>query len=93
MVLALPGGQQFRSEFQLSHLIVGSMEGKGQGGGDMQRRRLEVLCVQEIKWKGGSSRRFVPGYKLLHVGGHGRRNGFGIIVSREISKQVVIVER
>ena len=34
------------------------------------------------------------GYKLLHAGGDGRRsNGVGIIVSEEISKMVVKVER
>ena len=33
------------------------------------------------------------GYKLLHVGGDGRSNGVGIIVSEEIGKTVVRVER
>ena len=33
------------------------------------------------------------GYKLLHAGGDGRSNGVGIIVSEEISKTVVRVER
>ena len=33
------------------------------------------------------------GYKLLHSGGDGRSNGVGIIVSEEISKTVVRVER
>ena len=51
------------------------------------------MCVQETKWKGERVRRVVVGYKLLHVGGDGRSNGIGIIVSEEISKQVVRVER
>ena len=33
------------------------------------------------------------GYQLLHAGGDGRSNGVGIIVSEEISKTVVRVER
>ena len=33
------------------------------------------------------------GYKLLHAGGDGRSNGVGIIVSEEIRKTVVKVER
>ena len=33
------------------------------------------------------------GYKLLHAGGDGRSNGVGIIVSEEISKTVIRVER
>ena len=38
----------------------------------MQRKRLEVLCVQAIKWKGDRARRLVGGYKLLHAGRDGR---------------------
>ena len=61
----------------------------------MQRRSLEVVCVcvQETRWKGDRVRRLVGGYKLLHVGGDGRSNGVEIILSEEISKQVVRVER
>ena len=33
------------------------------------------------------------GYKLLHVGGGGRSNGVGIVVSEEISKTVVKVKK
>ena len=48
MVLTLPGMQPFRSEVWLGSLYVGSMEGTGVEVVEMmQRRRLEVLCVQE----------------------------------------------
>ena len=33
------------------------------------------------------------GYNMLHAGGDGRGNGFGIFVNVEISKDVVRVER
>ena len=59
----------------------------------MERRRLEVLCIQETKWKGDRARTMMGGYKLLHAGEDGRSNGVGIIVSEEISKTVVRVER
>ena len=52
-----------------------------------------MLCIQETKWKGDRAMRLVGGYKLLHVGGDGRSNGMGIIVSGDISKQVVRLER
>ena len=51
----------------------------------MQRRRLEVLFVQDTRWKGDGARKLVGGYKLLHTGGDGMSNGMGIIVSEEIS--------
>ena len=59
----------------------------------MKRRKMEVLCVQETKWKGDRARKMAEGYKMLHAGGDGRSNGVGIIVNVEISKEVVRVER
>ena len=41
----------------------------------MERRRLEVLCIQETKRKGNRARTMMGGYKLLHAGGDGRSNG------------------
>ena len=54
MALALPGGQRFRSEVRRGNLNVGSMEGRGGNAviEMMQRRSLEVSCVQETIWKG-----------------------------------------
>ena len=54
---------------------------------------MEVLCVQETKWKGDRARKMAEGYKMLHEGGDGRSNGVGIIVNVEISKEVARVER
>ena len=59
----------------------------------MGKRRLEVLCIHENKWKGDRTRTMMGGYKLLHAGGDGRSNGVGIIVPEKISKTVVRVER
>ena len=59
----------------------------------MKRRKMEVLCVQETKWKGDRARKMAEGYKMLHAGGDGRINGVGIIVNMEISNEVIRVER
>ena len=62
---ALPGGQRFRSEIRLGSLNVGTMRGRGVEVVEMmQRRSLEVLCVQETRWKGDRARMLVGGYKL-----------------------------
>ena len=55
----------------------------------MKRRKMEVLCVQETKWRGDRARKMAEGYKMLHTGVDGRSNGVGIIVNEEISKEVV----
>ena len=78
------GRQRSRCEVRLGSLNVGTM---------MERRRLEILCIQEAKWKVDRARTMVGWYKLLHAGGDGRSNGVGIIVSEEISKTAMRVER
>ena len=88
------GRQRSRCEVRLGSLNVGTMSGKGVEVVEMmERRRLEVLCIQETKWKGDRARTMMGGYKLLHAGGDGRINRAGIIVSEETSKTVVSVER
>ena len=73
---------------------LGDDGGKGIGSsGLMKIRNMEVLCVQETKWKGDRARKMAKGYKMLQAGGDGRSNGVGIIVNVEISKEVVRVER
>ena len=73
---------------------MGTLSGKGVEVVEMmERRRLEVLCVQETKWRGDRARMMVGGRKLLHAGGDGRSSGVGIVISEEISKEVVRVER
>ena len=42
---------------------------------------MEVLCVQETKWKGDRAREMADGYKMLNAGGDGRSNGVGIIMT------------
>ena len=81
-------------EVRMGSLNVGTMEGKALEVVDMmKRRKTEVLCVQETKWRGARARNMAEGYKMLHTGEDGRSNGVGIIVNVEISKEVVRVER
>ena len=88
------GRQRSRREVRLGSLNVGTTSGKEVEVVEMmERRRLEVLCIQETKWKGDRARTMMGGYKLLHAGGDGRSNGVGIIVSEEIGNTVVRVER
>ena len=81
-------------EVRMGSLNVGTMEGKALVVVEMTKRRnVEVICVQETKWKGYSARNMAEGYKMLHAGGDGRINGAGIIMNVEISIEVVRVER
>ena len=87
-----PAAIQMR--IQLGSLNVGTMSGKGVEVVEMkERRRLEVLCVHETKWRGDRARMMVGGRNLLHAGGDGRSSGVDIVISEEISKEVVRVGR
>ena len=70
-----PSGHDPDAEVRIGSLNVGTMEGKALEVVEMmQRRRLEVLCVQETKWKGDRARQMAGGYKMMHAGGDGRSN-------------------
>ena len=89
--------------FQSAATQMRSLDGKFECGNDrgkslevtdmIDRRKLEVLCVQETKWKGDRARALAGGYEMLHAGGDSKSNGVGIVVSEEISKDVVRVAR
>ncbi|KAF7695690.1 hypothetical protein HF521_007413, partial [Silurus meridionalis] len=70
------------------------MTGKGREGADMmERRKVDMLCVQETKWKGSKARNIEGGFKLFYHGVDGKRNGVGVILKEEYSKSVVEVKR
>ena len=73
---------------------VGSLTGKGQElVGVMQRRKVDILCVQETRWKGNSMRNLGNGYRVFHAGESTQRNGVGIILSEMWVDKVVSVKR
>ncbi|KAF7688136.1 hypothetical protein HF521_014142 [Silurus meridionalis] len=75
-------------------LNVGTMTGKGSYiAYMMERRKVDMLCVQETKWKGSKARNIGGGFKLFYHGVDGKRNGGGVILKEEYSKSVVEVKR
>ncbi|KAI5093469.1 hypothetical protein C0J45_16607 [Silurus meridionalis] len=83
-----------RVEVRVGTLNVGTMMGKGREVADMmERRKVDVLCVQETKWKGSKARNIGGGFKLFYHGVDGKRNGVGAILKEEYSKSVVEVKR
>ncbi|KAI5093802.1 hypothetical protein C0J45_15526 [Silurus meridionalis] len=70
------------------------MTGKGREIAEMmERRKVDMLCVQETKWKGSKSRNIGGGFKLFYHGVDGKRNGVEGILKEEYSKSVVEVKR
>ncbi|KAJ8376012.1 hypothetical protein SKAU_G00065920 [Synaphobranchus kaupii] len=59
----------------------------------MERRKIDILCVQETRWKGSKARNIGRGYKLFYHGVNGRRNGVGVILKEEYARGVLEVRR
>ena len=70
------------------------MTGKGREVVDvMERQKVEILCIQDTKWKGNSARQMGNGYKLLYSGSNTKANEVGIIMNKDMADKVVEVER
>ena len=76
-------------------LNVGSMTGRGRELADfMERRRVDVLCVQETRWKGNKARELGTGFKLIYSSASKEgRNGIGIVLSKTLKNCLVSVRR
>ncbi|XP_008486018.1 craniofacial development protein 2-like, partial [Diaphorina citri] len=88
-------GEKCVRNVRIGTLNVGSLTGKGRELVDlMERRKIQILCVQETRWKGDKAKVLAEGYKLFYSGAdHRGRNGVGIIVDKELKEEVCEVER
>ena len=81
-------------ELKVGTLNVGTMTGMGRELADMlERRKVDILCVQETRWKGSKARNIGGSYKLFHHGVSGQKNGVGIILKERFINSVLEVSR
>ncbi|KAK3550119.1 hypothetical protein QTP86_021055, partial [Hemibagrus guttatus] len=59
----------------------------------MERRKVDILCVQETRWKGSKARSIGAGFKLFYYGGDSKRNGVGVVLKEEFVRNVLEVKR
>ncbi|KAK3533292.1 hypothetical protein QTP70_014300 [Hemibagrus guttatus] len=57
----------------------------------MERRKVDILCVQETRWKGSKARSIGAGFKLFYYGVHSKRNGVGVVLKEEFVRNVLEV--
>ncbi|KAK3545365.1 hypothetical protein QTP70_005980 [Hemibagrus guttatus] len=70
------------------------MTGKGRELVDMmERRKVDILCVQETRWKGSKARSIGAGFKLFYYGVDSKRNGVGVVLKDEFVRNVLEVKR
>ena len=64
------------SLIRVGTLNIGTMAGRGRELADMmERRNVDILCLQETKWKGSKARNIGGGYKIFYNGADERKNG------------------
>lgn len=82
---------------RLGSLNVGTMTGRSAEVVDMlMRRKVNVGCVQEIRWKGEGAKMIKANsvkYKLYWKGGREGLGRVGILLSERIVDKVVEVQR
>ena len=75
-------------------LNIGTMTGRGRELADMmERRNVDILCLQETKWKGSKARNIGGGCKIFYYGADGRKNGIEIVLREELAESVLEVKR
>ena len=83
-----------RSLIKVGTLNIGTMTGRGRELAHMmERRNVDVLCLQETKWKGSKARNIGGGFKLFYNETDGIKNGIGIVVREELVESVLEVKR
>ncbi|KAK3574646.1 hypothetical protein QTP86_011559 [Hemibagrus guttatus] len=79
---------------RIGTLNVGTMTGKGRELSDMmERRKVDILCVQETRWKGSKACSIGAGFKLFYYGVDSQRNGVGVVLKEEFVRNVLEVKR
>ncbi|KAK3512293.1 hypothetical protein QTP70_003282 [Hemibagrus guttatus] len=79
---------------RIGTLNVETMTGKGRELADvMERRKVDILCVQETRWKGSKARSIGAGFKLFYYGVVSKRNGVGVVLKEEFVRNVLEVKR
>ncbi|XGW35868.1 hypothetical protein V3C99_019225, partial [Haemonchus contortus] len=79
---------------RIGTLNVGSLTGKSREVADlMKRRNIQVLCLQETRWKGAKAREIGEGVKLFYNGEDTKRNGVAVAVADSLKDSVSAVNR
>ena len=83
------------TRIRLGSWNVGSLTGKLRELVDTAvRRRVNILCVQETKWKGQKAKEVDnTGFKLWYIGITLNKNGVGVLIDKSLKDGVVEVRR
>ncbi|KAK6727994.1 hypothetical protein RB195_005571 [Necator americanus] len=78
---------------RLATLNLGTLTGRSRELADsLRKRRVDICCLQETRWKGSKARELGDGYKLIYHG-TSNRNGVGIILNESFRNSVTAMDR
>ena len=77
-------------KLRVATLNVRTITGNGREVANfMERKGLDILCVQETRWKGEKARCIDGGYKMWYCGSGNKKNSVRIIIKEEHVARVV----
>ena len=83
-----------RSLIRVGTLSIGTMTGRGRELEDMmERRNVNILCLQETKWKASKASSIGGECKLFYNGADEIKNGTEIVVREELAESVLEVKK
>nr|GFD04844.1 hypothetical protein [Tanacetum cinerariifolium] len=92
--LNLSLGRKDRYKVRIGTWNVGTLTGRSRELAEvLKRRRVNICCVQETKWKGEKAKEIGEGYKIIYSGRTSTRNGVGVILDEDMKINVVEVDR
>ncbi|VDL74000.1 unnamed protein product [Nippostrongylus brasiliensis] len=92
----LPRDERLRLKklVRIGTLNVGTLTGKSREVAYfMKRKNIQILCLQETRWKGEKAKEIGEGVNLFYKGDDGKRIGVGIAVSEALKDSVSAVGR
>ena len=83
-----------RSLIRVGTLNIGTMTVRGRELADMmERRNVDILCLQKTRWKGSKAKNIGGECKIFYNGADGRKNRIGIVLREELVESVLEVKR
>lgn len=79
---------------RLATINIGTLTGRSRElANALKKRRVDIVCMQETKWKGAKAKDIGVGFKVICNGSSSVRNGVAVVVSEHLWDKVTEVSR
>ncbi|XP_063533678.1 uncharacterized protein LOC134743977 [Cydia strobilella] len=82
------------NKIRLATWNLGSLTGRSQELSKvLHKRRINICCLQETKWKGSKSKDIGNEYQLIYHGCDNKRNGVAIVLDKHFKTRILSITR